>query len=102
MINKNIRRRRNITSRYEYPEDRFNFKLWSESNGPCERPYWRLNERGHLTIEVVRGNKRAQESHTMLSLSASKKGWRSEVALSVARCRDYLSNQASIAEVVND
>lgn len=58
-VDSRVMRVRHCMSRYEFAEDRKNFKRWLDAPGPCRRPYrWMNEDNGHLVIDIAKNGKR--------------------------------------------
>ena len=89
------RRDRNMMSRYDWPEDRMDFRRWRRAAGPCSLPYWYFDELcGRLTIELRKADKVMCYDLTTIELEIAKRGWRWLVAQAVRQVRAALLSNA--------
>lgn len=89
-VNCRVRRQRDrhMMSRYEYSDDRKDFRRWRRAPGPCQQPYWRFDElRGRLTVELRKGDRVMCYDLTTVELAMARFGWRWLVAQAVRKVR---------------
>jgi hypothetical protein len=81
-VDSRVMRIRHCMSRYEFPEDRKNFKRWFDAPGPCSRPYrWMNEDNGRLIIDIVRSGKRL--CYDIQRQELYDRNWRQVVARAV-------------------
>ncbi len=83
-----IKRQRHAMSRYEYPQDRFDFDRWRKAPGPCQKPYWYIDPLTRtLTIDLRLG------AIQIAPEQLCEKNWRRVIASAVRRVRLYIREQ---------
>ena len=81
-VDSRVMRVHHCMSRYEFPEDRKNFKRWLDAPGPCSRPYrWMNEDNGRLIIDIVRAGKRL--CYEIQRQELYDRNWRQVVARAV-------------------
>lgn len=91
------RRDRNACSRYDYPDDRKEFRRWVKLPGPCSRPYWHWDETHRfLYLELGKGLQRYQYRLDDLVLHSTHLGWRSVVAHALREVRNALRHNVQL------
>lgn len=83
-----------MSPRYEFPEDRFNFRRWVVSKGPCKKTYWWFDyQQQMLYLDLEKGERRKVYLISKAELDSFRGGWRTLVAQALLILRHALREE---------